>query len=72
MTKRDREILGFIKQYMLENGTTPTIKEIGEGVCLYSEKTVYNHLQRLISCGEITPVNRYKYTVKGMKYVKEE
>ena len=74
MTKRDRDILNYIKEYMIENGTTPTVREIGEGVCLYSTNAVYSHMQNLIECGEIiqTKEKRYGYKVKGMKYVRED
>lgn len=68
LTKRDQEILDFIKKYMLEHGTTPTIREIGDGVGLYGTSTVHVHFQRLIDLGYITQYNR-RYTVKGMKYI---
>ncbi len=74
MTRRDKEILDYIKSYMVENGTVPTMREIGEGVCLYSTTSVYKHMQNLIRLGEIIPVKEksYRYIVKGMKYVREE
>lgn len=74
MTKRDKEILDFIKDYMVEHGTIPTVREIGEGVCLYSTTSVYKHMQNLVRLGEIIPVKEksYRYIVKGMKYVREE
>lgn len=75
MTKRDKEILDFIKDYMVKNGIAPTMREIGEGVCLYSTRSVYDHIQSLIKHGEIIPVEQekksYRYRVKGMKYVRE-
>ena len=74
MTKRDKEILDFIKDYMVKNGTVPSIREIGEGVCLYSTTSVYKHMQDLVRLGEIIPVKTksYRYIVKGMRYVREE
>ena len=74
MTKRDKEILEYIKRFMLNKGTTPTIREIGEGVGLYSTSSVYNHIQKLIGMGEIIPVKdkSFRYTVKGMRYVEDE
>lgn len=74
MTRRDKEILDYIKSYMVENGTVPTMREIGEGVCLYSTTSVYKHMQNLIRLGEIIPVKEksYRYIVKGMKYVRDE
>ena len=71
MTKRDKEILEFIKGFMLENGTTPTIREIGDGVGLYSTSSVYSHMQKLIKLGEIIPLKSrsFRYRVKGMRYI---
>lgn len=74
LTKKDKEMLEFIKNYMLENGTTPTIREIGQGVQLYSTSTVHKHFQRLVDKGYIEQLSdgkSYKYRVKGMKYVVE-
>ena len=68
MTKRDQDILAFIKNYMKENGTTPTIREIGDGVGLYGTSSVHVHFQRLVGLGYIEQ-NNHRYTVKGMKYV---
>lgn len=72
MTKRDKDILVFIKNYMVEYGITPTIREIGQGVGLYSTSSVHKHLQKLAKEGEITPVKSYRYTVKGMRYVEDK
>ncbi len=73
MTKRDKDVLDYIKSYMLEHGTVPTIREICEGVNLYSTASVYKHMQNLVRLGEIVMIKEkgYRYTVKGMKYVSE-
>ena len=72
MTKRNQEILNYIKEYMKNNGVTPTIREIGEGVGLYSTSTVQSHMDRLKIEGEIIPVGSTRYRVKGMEYVDRE
>ena len=74
MTKRDGEILAFIKTFMKEHGTTPTIREIGNGVGLYSTSSVYNHVQKLIRLGEIIPLKdkSFRYRVRGMRYIEDE
>ena len=74
LTKRDREILDFIKDYMVDWGTTPTIREIGLGVGLYSTASVYTHFQKLVRLGYIIPVSEktFRYSVKGMRYVKDD
>lgn len=70
LTKRDQDILDFIKDYMKKNGTTPTIREIASGVGLYSTASAHSHFIRLSDLGYITQLDR-RYTVKGMKYVEE-
>lgn len=72
LTKKDQEILDFIKKYMVEKGTTPTIREIGDAVHLYSSSTVHKHFQRLVDKGYIIQIqNTYRYIVRGMKYYDE-
>ena len=53
LTKRDLDILEFIKSYITQHGYAPSYKEIGEGVKLKSKCTVYSHVQKLIAFGEI-------------------
>lgn len=74
LTKRDKEILECIKRYMKEHGTTPTIREIGECVGLYSTSSVHIHFQKLVATGDIIPVTgkSYRYAVKGMRYVEND
>ena len=72
LTKRDKEMLDYIKRYMTLNGITPTMKEIGEGVGMYSTNTVFTHFQKLIERGyikKITENKSFRYTVAGMHYV---
>ena len=74
ITKRDRDVLEFIKSYMGERGYTPTIREIGEGVGLFSTASVYMHFRNLCEAGYITQVSDGKgcrYIVKGMRYIED-
>lgn len=74
LTKKDREILDFIKGFMLEHGTTPTIREIGQAVHLYSTSTVHKHFQRLVDKGYIAQLSTgrsCRYIVRGMKFYDE-
>jgi SOS-response transcriptional repressor LexA len=73
LTKRDEEVLEFIKAYMKQNGTTPTIREISKGVGLYSPYSGFKHFQKLVNLGYITQIceNSGRYTVKGMRYVED-
>ena len=70
MTKRDEDILKFIKKYMKANGTIPTMREIAKCVGI-SIKTVHRHFQKLVKEGYIEQTSRYGYKVKGMNYVEE-
>ena len=74
LTKRQSEVYSYIKAFMLKNGVAPTIREIGEGVGLKSNSTVYLHFKGLIDKGLIVPFgeNSKRYTVKNMKFVEEE
>jgi len=47
ITKRQREILNFIINFMKKNGYSPSLEEIGEGVKLSSIATVFQHLTNL-------------------------
>ena len=73
LTKRDKETLDYIKVYMKENGVTPTIREIGQGLGLYSTSSVHNHILKLINLGYMERINdgTFRYKVKGMRYVED-
>ncbi|MBE3589417.1 MAG: transcriptional repressor LexA [Firmicutes bacterium] len=47
LTRRQREILEFIKRRIRERGYPPSVREIGEAVGLSSSSTVHGHLARL-------------------------
>ena len=68
-TKADEKILNCIKDFMVENGFTPTIREICLGTGYQSTATVHDHFMKLIRLGYIEQ-NHDRYRVKGMKYVK--
>ena len=67
--KRD-EILEVIVKYMLENGFSPTIRDIGEAVGLKSTASVYNHLEKLKNEGRLSFRNNEPrtITVPGVMY----
>jgi repressor LexA len=52
--KRQKQILGFIKQYIQSNGAAPTLKQIAESIGVSSLATVHEHLQALETKGLIT------------------
>ncbi len=53
LSKRQQEILNFIKEEVRKKGYPPSVREIGEAVGLASSSTVHGHLSRLESKGLI-------------------
>ncbi|MBI5310432.1 MAG: transcriptional repressor LexA [Actinobacteria bacterium] len=53
LTKRQTEILDFIKRYLEKNGYPPTVRDIGGAVGLTSSSTVHAHLSNLEKAGAI-------------------
>ncbi|MGC4375726.1 transcriptional repressor LexA [Fictibacillus sp. Mic-4] len=53
LTKRQLDILEFIKQEVQKKGYPPSVREIGEAVGLASSSTVHGHLSRLEKKGLI-------------------
>ena len=53
LTKRQQEILDFIKRYLSRHGYPPTVRDIGAAVGLASSSTVHQHLANLERAGLI-------------------
>ncbi len=53
LSKRQQEILDFIKKEVREKGYPPSVREIGKAVGLSSSSTVHGHLARLEAKGLI-------------------
>lgn len=53
LSKRQQDILEFIKKEVSQKGYPPSVREIGEAVGLASSSTVHGHLARLESKGLI-------------------
>jgi repressor LexA len=51
LTKRQQEILDFIRRYGAEHGYPPTVRDIGKAVGLASSSTVHQHLANLEQLG---------------------
>jgi len=47
LTKRQQEIVDFIKRYSARHGYPPTVRDIGKAVGLASSSTVHQHLANL-------------------------
>ena len=53
LTKRQLEILNYIKKYISENGYSPSVRDICKGCNLSSSSTAHSHIQTLINKGYI-------------------
>jgi repressor LexA len=53
MTKRQKELLDYLRSYIEQHGYAPTLEEIGRHFSLASLATVHKHLQNLERKGHI-------------------
>ncbi len=61
LTKRQKDILDYIKKYTASHGYPPAIREICKGVGLSSPATVFVHMKNLESLGYIkTTSNKFR------------
>jgi repressor LexA len=51
LTRRQREVLDFVRQFLAERGYSPSLEEIGEHFGLSSVATVHKHVQHLVEKG---------------------
>ena len=51
LSKKQNEILSFIKKFVAKNGQSPSVREIASSVGLSSPATVHVHIQNLIKKG---------------------
>ena len=51
LTKRQQEIVDFIKKYSAKHGYPPTVRDIGKAIGLTSSSTVHAHLANLEKVG---------------------
>ena len=64
LTKRQEEILTFIKKYSAEHGYPPAIREICAGVGLSSTATVFVHVKNLENKGYLKTENNKFRTIE--------
>ena len=61
LTKRQKDVLDFIKKYIADHGYPPAIREICKGVNLSSPATVFVHMKNLEQLGLIkTAKNKFR------------
>ena len=64
ITKKQQEVLQFIKKYTVEHGFPPAIREICAGLNLSSPATVHVHLKHLEEAGCIRKTNSKFRTIE--------
>ena len=64
ITKKQKEILDIIKEFINKNGYSPTIREIGSIAKLNSPATVYAHLINLREKGYINYLDGKMRTIR--------
>lgn len=76
LTKRQEEILNYIKSFMVSHGYPPTVREIGKDLGLSSPATIHTHLNNLAKKGfikkEETKNRAIELLVENEYAVKEE
>lgn len=51
MTKRQKEVLDWVRTYIERNGYSPSYRDIAKGLGLSSQSTVHKHIKNLESIG---------------------
>lgn len=64
--KRQKQILGFLAQYIQKYGYSPTLQEIAEALGVSSLATVHEHLQTMAKKGII---KKFEGAVRGIEIV---
>ena len=72
LTKRQEEILNYIKEYIVSHGFPPTVREIGKALGVSSPATIHAHLENLQNKGVIkkdSSKNRATELLEDNEYV---
>ena len=51
LTKRQEDVLKYIKKYIAKHGFPPATREIGDALGLTSPATVHTHIKKLVQKG---------------------
>jgi len=70
LSKRQKEVLDFILQFLREEGRAPTVREIASALDL-SVSTVHEHIERLRREGYLSRDRRGRITVEGERIARE-
>ena len=75
ITKRQEDVLNYIKKYVVDHGFPPSTREIGAALGLSSPATVHTHLKKLEDAGCIRKMNSKFRTIEIVgenEYAKKE
>lgn len=64
LTKRQQEVLDYIKSYIVSHGYPPTVREIGRALDISSPATIHVHLNNLVEKGFIKKENSKNRTIE--------
>ncbi len=64
LTKRQEDVLNYIKKYVVDHGYPPSTREIGAALGLSSPATVHSHLKKLEDAGCIRKANSKFRTIE--------
>ena len=64
ITRRQEDVLDYIKKYIVEHGYPPATREIGAALGLSSPATVHTHLKKLEDAGYIKKTNSKFRTIE--------
>ena len=64
LTRRQNDVLNYIKKYISEHGYPPATREIGQAIGLSSPATVHTHIKKLEDAGCIKKTNSKFRTIE--------
>lgn len=68
ITKRQNEVLTYVKKYVVDHGFPPSTREIGAALGLSSPATVHTHLEKLIEAGCLKKMGSKFRTIEVVGY----
>lgn len=64
LTKKQKEVLDFIKKFMSKKGYSPTLDEIRDGLNLSAVSTVHQHIETLVEKGYLQKSENYSRAIE--------
>ena len=71
LTRRQKEVLDFLRNFIRERGYSPSLEEIGKGLGLSSVATVHKHLAHLRQKGFIRHEPNRKRSIEMAELARE-